>query len=290
MLRHFHFLLFLLATPTWAWHAEGHIRATRLAVEVLMDSLPPFFSAGCDTIAHCSVDPDVFKFDAGNGLLKDDEYPEHFFDLELFTEADLPDNRLDFFFWCLRNGTYIQKIGTLPYALGEATERLTVAFAEYQRWPENTAIQCKCRVYAGHLAHYAQDLCQPLHTTLHYDGRADAAGTSPRSGIHARVDALLGKMDPNHPPSVPADTIAVYDDLLHAILAEIRASHLEVDRVYDLEPSLLAADHLQVLDPKRDLAQFARERWADSARVTASLILTAWIRSAEVPIPDWHNR
>lgn len=282
--------LCIVTTPAWAWHAEGHMRSTQLAVDVLRDAMPPFFHAGSPTIAHCSVDPDVFKFETGHGLLRDNEYPEHFFDLELFPEAALPDNRMDFFFWCLRNGVYIQKIGTLPYALAEATERLTVGLAEYRRWPENPAIQAKCLVYAGHLAHYAQDLCQPLHTTLHYDGRASDSGSSPRSGIHTRVDALLGKLDPNHPPAVPWESIAVYDSLPSAILTEIMTSHQRVDWVYELEPSLQEADDTTTLDPKSEVGQFARACWADSARVTASFFLSAWMQSEAVTIPSWHTR
>jgi hypothetical protein len=270
-----------------AWHGEGHIRASRLAVAALEDGVPLFFREGVETIAHCSVDPDVFKFYSGSGLLRDDEIPEHFFDLELFTESTLPEDRMDFFFWCLRNGIYIQKIGTLPYALGEATERLAVAFAEYRHWPGNPAVQAKCLVYAGHLAHYAQDLCQPLHTTIHYDGRVGADGCSPRTGLHARVDALLGKLDPNPAPILTEPSITAYDDFLSAVLLEIAASHELVDRVYELEQQL---DALPYLDPQGEVAAFARERWAASARVTANCFLTAWAHSEWVEIPDWHSR
>ncbi len=150
-------------------------------------------------------------------------------------------------------------------------------------------IQTKCLVYAGHLAHYAQDLCQPLHTTIHYDGRADENGNSPRSGIHSRVDALLGKLDPNHPPAIPLESIAAYDPLRSAILTEILVSHARVDWVYDLEQPLQEHDDVTPLDPNSEVGQFALACWAHSARVTACCFLSAWDQSESVTIPDWHR-
>src|SRR5437764_832460 len=46
----------------------------------------------------------------------------------------------------------------------------------------------------GILAHYAGDICMPLHTTVDYDGRVTADGRSPHSGIHAKVDSLIEKL------------------------------------------------------------------------------------------------
>ncbi|MFC1765721.1 hypothetical protein ACFL6U_27060 [Planctomycetota bacterium] len=282
--------LCLVTSPVWAWYAEGHRLITHRAVDILADPLPVFFIAGKETIAHCSVDPDVFKFKTDAGLLKDDEYPEHFFDLELFDDSVLPANRTDFFFWCLRNSVYIQKIGTLPYALGEETDRLTVAFAEYRRWPDNPVIQAKCLVYAGNLAHYAQDLCQPLHTTIDYDGRANDNGASPRTGIHAKVDALLGKLDAGRLPTITSTSIVVYDDLLSAILSEIQASHQQVDSVYALEAALPDADDSSLLNSDSDVGKFAHQCLHASAQVTASFFLTAWIKSETIEIPSYHQR
>jgi hypothetical protein len=84
---------------------------------------------------------------------------------------------------------------TLPYAIAEWTERLSIAFAEHRKYPANPYIQNKCLVYAGFLAHYAQDLCMPLHTTIHHDGRANPDGSTPKTGIHPRVDSLVEKLD-----------------------------------------------------------------------------------------------
>ena len=77
------------------------------------------------------------------------------------------------------------------YAVAEWTEKLALAFAQHRRWPENTLVQAECLLTAASLAHYAQDLCQPLHTSVHFDGRALEGGKSPRSGIHEKKSSSM---------------------------------------------------------------------------------------------------
>ncbi len=64
----------------------------------------------------------------------------------------------------------------------EWTFRLTITLAEYRRWPDNPAIRAKCLVYAGILAHCAEDVRTPLHATIHRDGTANENGNSPVLG------------------------------------------------------------------------------------------------------------
>jgi hypothetical protein len=49
-------------------------------------------------------------------------------------------------------------------------------------------MKAKILYIAGVLAHYTEDAAQPLHTTVDFDGRLKPDGTSPRSGIHRKVD------------------------------------------------------------------------------------------------------
>jgi hypothetical protein len=243
----------LLAGSASAWHNQGHINAASLSVSAAQDHLPPFFAEGIETIKHCSVDPDVFKFRTDATTLYRTEAPNHYFDLELFDSNALPDTRQDFTWWCVRKGRSTSFIGTLPYAVTDWTYRLAMGLAEYRRWPDNPAIQTKCLVYAGILAHYAQDACMPLHATIHWDGRADENGNSPHTGIHSKIDALLQKvsleespiLDPNEP-----ETASVLD----AIFAQLHASQQLVDTVYELENTLPEAD--QPIDPQSALWSF----------------------------------
>ena len=283
----------LAAQPGWAWHAKAHQLATRIAAAALPKQMPAFFAAGAETIAHCSQDPDLFRLRA-NPQLREQQVPEHFFDLELLGGAPIPPSRYVFVDWCARQGLRPSKVGFLPYAVVEWTQRLTIALAEYRRWPDDPHIRRKCLVYAGILSHYAQDLHQPLHLTIHYDGRVAVdgrgrpRGPSPRSGIHAKVDALLEKV--HVVPGAFAKTLKPvrFARLLPAVVAEMKRTHGLVGRVYELEKELPAVE--SPLDPDSGVGGFARERLRACAEFTASLFLTAWEDSEKFPLPQWDDR
>jgi len=282
--------LLAAAGPATAWHGRGHQAATHLAVEAAGGQLPAFFAAGAATAAHCSLDPDTFTRPIAPEPLHSAEAPEHFFDIELLKDANVPPSRPEFIALCARMGLRPEKVGLLPYAVTEWTQRLTVALAEHRADPNNPHVRAKCLVYAGLLAHYAQDLCQPLHVTIHWDGRARADGSSPRSGIHARLDALPQKL--RLPRAVLLRGLAPgplpAGPLLPAVLAELHRSHALVDRVYELEKNLPAVD--AELDANSPAGAFAAERLRAAAAFTASLYLTACRDSAAAKLPAWHKR
>jgi hypothetical protein len=131
-------------------------------------------------------------------------------------------------------------------------------------------------------------MCQPLHTTIHYDGRARPDATSPRSGIHNRVDALPEKME-MQPADLARDLkVEPLPRLLPGILAELAASHRLVDRTYQLEAQL--PPERGAWTPSPDVVAYATERARASARFTASLYLTAWETSAKLQLPTWLDR
>lgn len=277
----------ILTGSARAWHSQGHMRATSLAVAASQNHLPAFFSEGIDTINHCSVDPDVFKFRTDDRALYRTEAPDHYFDLELFDSNAPPDTRQDFTWWCVRQGRSTSFIGTLPYAVTEWTYRLAIALAEHRRWPDNPAIQAKCLVYAGILSHYTEDACMPLHATIHWDGRADENGDSPHTGIHSKVDALLEKVSLETSPLLDPNETA-FASVLDAIFAQLHASNRLVDKVYEFEDAIPEAD--EPLDPQSPLWPFMQERLRETSLFTARLYVTAWEKSTQVEIPAWHDR
>jgi len=272
----------------WAWHGKGHHRATRLAVSALPKEMPRFFLDGADTAAHCALDPDLFTKPIGPKDLHAAESPEHYFDMERLEGAPVPPGRYDLLSLCGKKGISPSKVGLVPYAITEWTRRLTVAFAEHRKWPDNPHVRAKCLVYAGICAHYAQDLCQPLHTTIHYDGRVGKDGVSPRSGIHMKVDALLGKVPADAKVRLGAKGPRPFTDLFPAVVAELKASHALVDRVYALEKSLPA--YADPLPAKGAVAEFTLERLRASVSFTARLYATGWQDSAGIKFPKWHVR
>jgi len=277
-----------LTAPAQAWLGMGHDLAARTAVEALPENFPAFFRAGVEQIAHASLDPDLFTRPLGGKQVHATEAPEHYYDLELFMPGNLPETRYEFLDRLSDRKLAPAKVGLLPYALAEWTQRLTVALAEHRRWPDDKNIQTKCLVYAGLLAHYAADATQPLHTTIHYDGRAGADGKSPRSGIHLKTDALMGKLSVAPAAAAKGLQPVPLDKLLGGIVEQITRSHALVDRVYEMEARLPAYEgHL---DEDSDVGRFTTERLRAAAEFTASLYLTAWRDSAAVKIPAWHQR
>jgi hypothetical protein len=186
-----------------AWYAKGHRAADAMALRSLPKELPEFFRNGLELMDNVVPDPDTFTRPIAPPQLHDAEALNHYFDVEPLANEKLPPTRYEFLELCFRRKLQPSKVGLLPYVVVEGTQRLSVVFAEYRRAPRDKNVQAKCLVYAALLAHYAQDLCQPLHTTVDYDGRVKADGSSPHTGIHAKIDRLLGQLrtDAAHPPA-----------------------------------------------------------------------------------------
>lgn len=274
----------LFTTPAWAWWGGGHDILTQASVKALPEEMPEFFRSAEKMIAHCVYDPDISK-ERGTPHARQAEYGEHYFDVELLNEHPIPAARDAHIQLCAELGIAPRKIGTLPYALAEWTERLTVAFAEHRKWPDNPIIQNKCFVYAGFLSHYAQDMCQPLHLTIHFDGIVKEDGTRLHAGIHEKVDSAIESLKLNPTALAKGQQIEPVGDLMPAIVKQIKAGHSLVDSVY-----ALSEDLQDLKNPTPALVDFINEQARESVRWTASLYFTAWKRSESLKLPGWLDR
>jgi hypothetical protein len=270
-------------SPANAWFSRGHARIATAAAQTLPASVPGFFRDGAATIGEAAVDPDLWKSDARPALLAVED-PQHFLNWELLQGASLPADRRAYQALLIGKRLDDARGGMLPYAVLEGMQRLTVAFAEHRRWPQRADIQQKALVYAGWLAHYAGDVEQPLHTTMHHDGRTRPDGTSPQTGIHQLVDALLERSPGSATALEHGIAPRVFLDPWAAIQGELAESHALVDRVYQLEPQLRAPS------PSRAVVAFAAERYRAATGFVASLFLTAWKQSANAQLPGWLER
>jgi len=281
-------ILLVIGTPVWGWWSNGHGILTQAAVKALPEEMPAFFRAGEGMIAHCAFDPDISK-NRGTPYVRGAEHPEHYLDLELLRGSPLPKSRYEFIQLCAELGIKPETVGFIPYALAEWTERLAVAFAEHRKWPDSPFIQQKCFVYAGFIAHYAQDMCQPLHLTVHFNSRRQADGSTLNRGIHEKVDALIEyfALDPDE--LARNQEIAPLDDLMDDILKQVKTVYAMVEQVYELAeslPSTRGGEWTRV--PK--VVDFATERARESARFTAALYLTAWKQSEKIRLEGWLDR
>ena len=272
----------LVAVPAQAWWGDGHGIMTEAAVLALPEEMPAFFRQGGDIPSHVAFDPDLFK-NRGVSVLRHAEEGEHYFDLEYLEERAIPPKRFDFIVLCQKLGLKPTKVGMAPYAIAEWTGRLAVAFAEHRQWPENEAIQQKSLVYAGILAHYAQDICQPLHATRDYDGKKQADGTVIGKGIHEQVDSAVERLGFAPEELATEQDVAVFDSLMKDITGQIKKSNWRVEEVYALWGHWEDENDAGVRALTLDLAR-------TSVRFTASLYLTAWQQSAEIRLPRWLER
>ncbi len=219
------------------------------------------------------------------------EYPQHFFDFEMLQGRALPLSRAEFTKLCAELKIDPADVGEAPYVIAQHTQRLTMIFAEARRYPKNPYIRVKALVEAGILSHYASDLCMPLHVTIDHDGRALPDGKSPKSGIHAKVDSLIERLDLKPDVLTKNQNVAAFPDLLKAIEAEMMSSRSKIDQTYALEtvlPDPKIFDKNWKSTPQ--LQDFTTERARAATRFTASLFLTAWRDSAKIQLPVWLSR
>jgi hypothetical protein len=272
------FISLTLPLPAVAWSGGGHRLIARLAAAKAPAELPDFFRGGSNEIAAASVEPDTLRLRA-LPQLRGREYPEHYIDLELLEGTPLAESRYEFLDQLYKKSLRPTNVGMVPYAIVEATQHLAVALAEHRLRPDDPAIRARVLYRAGVLSHYSADMVQPLHTTVHHDGRAREDGSSPGTGIHHRVDPLLTRTGAVFSPAPGVAWPQAVPQLMPEVVETLDRSHALVDQVYDLEDSL---DWDEGTEPAGEVREFANERLTEAVLFTARLFATSWELSAEI--------
>jgi len=281
-------LLILMADSTSAWWTGGHVILSKAAVHVLPDEIPNFFKSSGIMIAHCSADPDLAN-NRNVPHLRSTQHPNHYLDLELLKDNNLPETRYALISLCNQLKLDPEKVGFLPYEIIEATERLALSFAEHRKYPQNSYIQQKCLVYAGLLGHYSEDVCQPLHVTLHHNGRVNANGeVIAHKGIHYKVDAIIEHVGFTSEQLTNGLQIQALDDLRKDVLTVVLTKHAEVTRLYELADQFPSENEAEpTLSP--EVADFVKHMAVSATQFTAQLYLTAWQMSKDITFPSWYG-
>lgn len=283
----------IAAAPASAWTSDSHRRISTIASEILDESLAPLARMDWSPMVNASVQPDLMR-PRQLPQLRDREAPEHYLDWELLQGRQLPATRSEYIKLLARlvhmpeppvgRAWTMETFGTLPYAVVEGTQRLAVAFAQLRRRPGDPTLQSMAMYLAGVVAHYAQDLCQPLHTTIDFDGRATRDGSSPYSGIHRVLDGSLRTV-PLERKAFDGLISKSFPDLYTSVIENLQTSHDLVQHVYTLETEIWKLEQTGKSSP--ELEEFLQGRFLHAATLTADLIHTAWVLSSQIDVPPW---
>jgi hypothetical protein len=249
------------ALPLQAWGPRGHELVNQHAVASLPPELRPFFETHQEWLVANASAPDEWRDDDPT------EDPHHFIDIERYArkfekmpesgEAAIEGVGAD----------YVKDSGDVIWWIPHATHQLAAAMRagkreDILRW-------------AVAVAHYAADICQPLHTTENYDGQLTG-----HKGVHSRfetkaVNRVAGSLKPQPARPLP--------DVFNAVFSQIASSYRHIDHILQADAKATG------LDPRYDvtytsvMAQQCRavvkEQLEAGATLTASLWLTAWLEA-----------
>ncbi len=278
------YVILMPAPSVLAWWEKGHRIIAANAVAVLPDDMPDFFKKGEATLVRLSVQPDMWK-EFGNELRRA-ESPDHYLDTEYLAPIPAGVKFHRDRYLAMRNmykqGLDPARVGMLPYRIMEDFQKLRGVFAQYRKNPEDLSIQQEVLFYAGILSHYAGDTAQPLHMTIHFNGRVNNEGRVIKGdGIHARFEGEFVRdfvESADCKPHVRAPVL--YLEMQDAIRQAFTTSFTEVDRVYQLDESG------QLKKPNKETLTFGRQCLAHGSSFVASLWYTAWVTSEKVELPD----
>lgn len=259
--------LLLFAGTASAWWDLGHNVLTRQAIHHLPPDLQPFFVRQEDTIAaYSAIEP------PGKHYIDVDFYPEFF-------SGQFPD-KLDVLIQ--RHGaSVVDGKGTAPWTIIKYMEQLTVLMADARTerdWLDLLPV-------AGALAHYIEDLHNPMHLTLNYDGQLTG-----NKGLHARYEGHMVIRHIDEIETYPEPACCLWQpNFIHTLLERIDNGywHLEV---------ILAADNEAVTaDPQygeryyhilwKRTGALTRQQMADATRCVAQAWYTAWINAGSPALP-----
>ena len=260
------------AHPAFAWGVKGHQWAVQNAVELLPEGpLKASLQGQVQRIAYYTLLPDFQWKDGTRDKL---EGPDHYLNLEVTSAtpqaSDLPRTRLEAARLYTSKGLKYRDGGFLPWRIEEAYWALVNAL---KTDPGEVAF------YAGVLGHYAADATQPLHTTVHYDGRVDprSGGARELKGIHLDYEVTFLEdhgLEFRQSSLKLAKAPQVLPDVHAAAVATILDSFGHVDELYEVARRHPGPGKYAAWD--REVGELTRRQLAKAATFLTSLWLTAW--------------
>lgn len=243
-----------------AWGPRGHELVNEYAPATLPPELRSFYAAHREwLVANASAPDEWINTDLT-------EPPHHFMDMEVYAKKfeQMPRTREEAVEMAGKD--FVAASGDLLWWLPHATRELARAMRARD--------QEQILRWSVAVAHYAADICQPLHTTENYDGQL-----TQQPGLHARfetqtVNQVAGflKLEP-----APARPLA---DVYNSVFAQVARSYRLLPPILEADKQAKAAD--PAFGPTYTALMNARLRGliqgqlAAGATLTGSLWLTAW--------------
>ncbi len=285
---------FLHPPLAFSWGNEGHTYINRVAAQNIPATMPKFLRHAVNEIAYLGPEPDRWRNPAELAL-KNAQEPDHYIDLERLAWLDpLPPGRYEFYrrLYEKRATTadhpddYLpEHVGLQPYITAEVYGRLKAAFREYRQLKAahkpTGPVEHAIIFYAGWLGHYVGDGCQPLHTTIYYNGwfGPNPRGYTTQHDIHGQFESVYvaANITPKdffafvHSPEQLNDTFRDY-------IAYLKQSNALVETVYSLEKVGGFRDK-----GTPEAFDFTTHRLAAGSQMLLNLWYTAWMESAVTP-------
>ncbi len=207
----------LCSLPSWrtfAWGNNGHQFITEKAIPILPYPLRTFFSnhtARIKTLA--ATEP------PGTHYIDIDYYPEFFLHTFPRDQADLV---------AIYGTAIVNQYGTGPWTAVSHYESLRSLFTNAQTATDWTNLLTT----AGMLAHYIEDLHNPMHLATNYNGQYTG-----QTGLHSRYETTMVnlRISAGLQLSVSQADCVYYTSIRDAIFDDI-------DLVYPFNATILAAD------------------------------------------------
>ena len=208
-----------VASPAWAWGAEGHRLIGVAAMQALPSTLPAFLRSPTViwNVGELAREPDRWR---RAGTAHDDELnPGHFINLDdtgkvggVFPLSALQASRGDYDTALRAGGTNQYVTGYLPFSIIIGFEQLRMDFGYWRidLAGEKQAKDAKAHAWfnadrklhellivrdLGVWAHFVGDASQPMHVTVHHDGWGknypNPENLTVGAGLHAKFEGTF---------------------------------------------------------------------------------------------------
>lgn len=262
-------LMLLVPARARAWWWQGHEAITEAAIPALPEPLGTYFAINAgDVIAMSGNEP------PGTHYIDIDYYPE-------FASHTFPRDIDDLI--AVYGSSVVSQNGTGPWNAVDYYNVLVGQFASASGASEWADLLST----ASALAHYLEDLHNPMHLALNYNGQLTG-----QSGLHARYEGTLinTRMATGFQPGAGAVAGVYYASMIDAIFDDI-------ENVYPHNATILAADlSAYATAGDRSSTEYYDNLWADGCGAftpkvmnqAATMVAGAWYsawRDAGFPQP-----